>query len=166
MFALVAAAPSMGCDGISIASGEYTVVRVAAQSPSFSGGDNCQNDPNHTTTFENGTTFLFYGAPGSDSDVLYLDTGSNVLVGAQKDDGSYSFSGKATDVNDVGMATLTDVQTTTVDLTVDGKLMHGTVVTDDESSCSGSCMGFDPTSCTTTVKFDGVEVTGADVPPP
>jgi len=156
-----------GCGGFSISSGDYVVVRIAAGQESQSGDANCQNDPNHTSTFDNGSTALFYGiADANGNDVYYLDTGSDVLLGKQNDDGSYAFTGKKVDVNDQGNTTITDTQTQTVSFTADGNTIKGTFVLVSDVACSGNCGGFPGGTCTVTVPFDGVVVQGADVPTP
>jgi hypothetical protein len=155
-----------GCgDNIGIGAGEYTVVRIASANTSLSG--DCNNDPNHTSTFRGGATILIYGVPGTTTDELFLDTGGEVLLGSQKDDGSFAFAGKQTDINDGFNQTITEVRTTTVSFTQDGDTIKGSFVSVDDLKCSGTgCQPNDSSTCTASAAFDGVQVQGADVPPP
>ncbi|HTJ81315.1 MAG TPA: hypothetical protein VL400_06310 [Polyangiaceae bacterium] len=133
--------------------GDYEVFRISSPEAKLSG--DCQNDPDTTSTFYNGATFILYATSGDSDDVYYLDIGTTVLTGATTDDG-YSFSGKSTNVQDAGGATITTTTTVTVALTVDGNQCSGTATTVQQSACSGNCDFFDPSKCTSTSTFTGV----------
>ncbi len=94
---------ALGCDG-PVAIGDYRAYRLASSDATLS--EDCFiDDPTneHTSNFRTGGTILIYNAPeGDGEDGFLLDIGGIVLPGELKDDGSYEFKGKETDVNDVG----------------------------------------------------------------
>jgi len=152
------------CGGIDFSAGSYSVIRIASSAASLSG--DCNNDPNHTTTFDSGASIILYGVTGEPTDTLYLDGGAGVLEGSQKDDGSFTFTGKEVDVQDQGPITITEIKTTTVKFTVDGTSVKGTAVEVDDVQCAGTgCQGNDSFKCTKTNGFDGVQIPSADTAP-
>jgi len=155
-----------GCDSISFSSGESTVIRFASASSTKTGtSNNCMNDPNKTTTFRAGGTAMVYGVSTAAGDQFFLDTGTSVLVGAAQADGSYSFSGKATDIQSQMNTTITTVDTVTVTMTLAGDSVDGKSSDTQSVTCSGTCTNFTNATCTTSFTFVGVAVQGADVPP-
>lgn len=134
--------------------GDYAVYRVSSPEPKLSG--QCSNDPNHKTTFQNGSTFIMYATSGDSEDVYYLDVGSSVLTGATTDEG-WSFTGKTTDVQDGGGTTVTSTTTLTVDVVDEGDQVSGTWTSVQEVTCSGNgCDFVDVGKCTATSSFVGV----------
>jgi hypothetical protein len=154
-----------GCSEHGIGAGEYTAVRIAKATVTFSADCAALADPNHTTTFKEGETVLVYGVSGDAGDQLYLDLGGVVIPGGEQDDGSFRFSAKDTQINHQIDADITTVTTITVTFTVSGSEYVGKSATHIDVSCSGSNCGGNDT-CTATTDFEGVEVEGEDVPEP
>lgn len=146
---------AVACGGIG--AGDYAVYRVAFPEAARSG--DCQNNADHTSTLLAGGTMVIYALAGDGDDTYYLDTGSLVLKGAPTDDG-FSFSGKTTDVNDIGQNT-SITTTATYDATVvdDGDQISGTFKVTEAVVCSGNgCGNGDSNTCTTSATFTGVMV--------
>ncbi len=152
--------------GIDVGAGKFTAFRVAAVGTPTASGD-CNTNPNHTTTFRAGSTFLLYGVSGTAADQLFLDTGKAVLEGAKQDDGSFVFKGNTTDTMMAGNnTTITSKSDITVSFKPDGKAITGTTIDAESSLCAGTCGNFNGGACTLTSAFAGVEVEDPDAPPP
>jgi hypothetical protein len=79
--------------------GHYGVYRVALNETKLS--KDCEQPPpdpftESTTDIKDGATMFIYGLVDEDVEQLYLDTGSDILLGGIEEDGSYKFTGKAT----------------------------------------------------------------------
>ena len=162
----VVAVPTLAaCGGIDVGAGKFTAFRVATVGTPVASGD-CNTNPNHTTTFRTGATFLVYGVPSTAADELFLDTGKTVLVGAKQDDGSFTFKGNTTDTmmagNSTTITTKTDI---TVSFKADGTSVSGTSIDAESSLCAGQCNGFNGGNCVLTSGFAGVEVENPDDAP-
>lgn len=153
------------CGGVDIGAGQYDTFRIAADGEPSVSPSSCKSDDGNKTTFFTGATFVVYGVPGANADQLYLELPGRVLSGGQEDSGEYVFSGKQTQVQDMDPVTITSVDSLTVSFTVDGTSITGDVVETVTVKCSGTCGGFDDTSCKTTTSFQGVEVKSPDEPP-
>jgi hypothetical protein len=153
LFGVAVFAGAAGCGGFG--AGDYLVYRIAAPEAKLSG--DCQNNPDRTTTFQNGSTVVMYAIAGDSDDVYYLDVGSTVLTGTTTDDG-YSFTGNTTETQDVGgNTTVTSKTTLTVTVVDDGDQVSGTFVSVQETSCSGQdCSFVDVGKCTASSTYVGV----------
>ena len=143
---------------------DYEVFRISSSQAKLSG--DCQDDPDHTSNLRDGATFILYATSGDTDDIYYLDTGGDsVLTGELGDDGSYSFSGKVTDIQDTGDdAKITTITTVTISLVVDGNECSGTQTAALASSCAGAgCDFFTPSACSLTSTFTGVLLEDTDV---
>jgi len=154
-----------GCGGIS--AGDHIFYRLAFEATDSSPGcfpnemipDSVKDD---TTSVRGGATFIVYAPSNED---LSLDTGSMVLDGEVTDTG-YQFSGTTVDVtNPVGdTVKLTTTTKISVDMTVSGATVEGTMKTVTDSTCEGSaCSGNPEAPCTRTNKFRGIAIDQADV---
>ena len=151
--------------GCGIAPGDYLIYRVAfadvALTPDCFGGTVPADEAEDSSTLRDSGTFVLYvGA----NDKFYLDTGSETLEGAESGDG-YGFAGQFKDVTINGVApddvTITIAGARSVDFTLDGELIDGTMVNSDSSNCKGpmgQCPDPPANSCTQTRSFVGTEV--------
>jgi hypothetical protein len=163
----VAAVPVFAACGGDIGAGKYAEFRLATVALPKESGD-CQPNTTHVTNFESGSTVLIYGISGSSGDELFLDTGGKegVLDGTKQDDGSFVFTGKATDTMVQGPTTTISETDISVTFTVTGKTLSGSTIEKLSVSCSGQCGGFQGGECTSTFNFDGVEVQNPQAPDP
>ena len=164
---VVAAALSLcACDGLS--PGDYLVYRVAFQQPQMSadcfaaGAVPVNEQDDSSSVFTAGTFILYMGA----DEVPYLDLGTITLAGEGSSD-EFTFKGSSVDVNFSGDMNQTRQETrisTTIDLTIDGETISGTVKQSTRTDCSGpECPDPPSTNCTTTTPFVGGEVEDVDL---
>lgn len=153
LLGLGALASFVGCG---LGAGDYTTYRIGSADASLSG--DCTEDENDSTTFRSGGTFLLYYVAGDDGAVPYLDGGGNFVLQGEETDEGYTFTGKSIDAEEDNDRTFTTTTTATVTIVVDGDTVSGTAKVTSAQTCSGTCGGFDDTSCTSTSTFDGVEV--------
>ena len=149
--------------GCGLAPGDYVVYRVSLTSPDLTAdcypdGEVPANQANDSTTFRDAGTFILYTGAADD---YYLDTGVVTIEGSQTDD-VYEFIGETVDVDYFGEADAnseTTIDTTTVDMVVDGASILGTLIVDSESSCTGAdCPEDSEQTCTRTMDFVGTEI--------
>lgn len=91
--------------------GSYGVYRVALDETKLSKDcDQPQPDPfnESTTNIKDGATMFIYGLIDEDVEQLYLDTGSDILLGGVEEDGSYKFTGKSKTTQGIDGRVLTD----------------------------------------------------------
>ena len=151
----------LGCGGVS--PGDYVIYRVALSDAKR--GSSCYpdkkippNEKSDSDSFLASTDFILYAGP---DDNFYLDTGSATLEGTGDAD-VYTFVGKTVDVeyasSDGTGDKITTTDTTTIQMTVDGKAVTGTVSEKVSITCRGNNCGDAIPSCTTTTNFVGTEV--------
>jgi hypothetical protein len=153
---------SMGCD--SLGPGDYVIYRVAIAEGDQSDGcyfpldDPPPNVKNDSSTLRSSANFILYA--GADES-YYLDLGQTTLEGTVDSD-TYSFSGKIVDVEytlpDGDGDKLTTTVTTSVNMTVDGNAVSGSLSVKTSFSCKGSTCGDKIPSCTVTNDFVGSEI--------
>lgn len=153
------AATSVGCGGIG--PGDYIIYRVAQtsadQSSGCYGGTVPPDEKYDSSTFRATGTFIIYAGA---EDKFYLDDGKDTLEGTLDGD-TYTFTGKKTDVNFSGAndsTKITDSETLTITVTVDGSTVTGQAVDKVSEKCSGTGCPAAPPSCTVTIEFVGTEV--------
>lgn len=143
----------LGCGGFG--PGDYQLYRVAAAEATL--GDECgADDDGDSNSIRDGSTVMLFFS-GGDAEGVFLDLGGSVLEGAETDDG-YTFSGNIIDNTDNGDSVTTVRTDITVDLTFDGDTVNLATSARVELTCSGECMGFEPTTCTSTGTAVGVAV--------
>jgi hypothetical protein len=156
-----------GCGGFS--PGDHVFYRLALEATKETDGcfqnemipDNQKDD---TTSVRSGATFILY-ATGDDE--LALDTGL-IVLGGKPTDAGYEFSGTTENVDyplgDVADIKLTTTRKTTVDMTVEGATVDGTMKTVTDTKCEGAgCSGDDASTCTRTNEFRGIVIEQANV---
>ena len=150
-----------GCGGVG--PGDYVVYRVSFSE--IEQGSSCYPDKyvppdvrSDSTTLRDSATFILYAGA---EDKFYLDTGDSTLEGTQEGD-KYSFEGKAVDVNydtpDGQGSKRTSTLTTTIEMTVDGEVVTGSLTSKTSYKCSGSTCGQPIPSCTESGDFVGTQV--------
>ena len=150
--------------GCGIGPGDYVMYKVAfteeEQSTGCYGDSIPPNVKSDSSTFRSTDTWFIY-ANSVEEDVYYLEAGQGTLEGVPSDTG-YTFSGKSIDVEytvpDGTGDKLTTTQTVTIELTVDGSSVSGTVTDKTTHKCSGACTGPAIPTCTITSTFKGSEV--------
>ncbi|MBL8740483.1 MAG: hypothetical protein JNK04_05295 [Myxococcales bacterium] len=143
----------VGCGGFG--PGDYQLYRVAAAEPQLSGDCAADDDGDSNTIRDGSTVMLFFS--GGEAEGVFLDIGSAVLEGAETEDG-YTFDGRTTDNTDDGDTVFTIKTDITVDVTFDGDTVNLTSNTKVQSTCSGECDGFTPTTCNISGSAVGVAV--------
>jgi len=137
--------------------GQYRIYRVASSATAYSPG--CPNlpDPQDTTTFRTGSTFAIFAA---DTKVYFIEgtfgDEFKTLEG-DREGRDYSFEGVDRNVDSDGNAT---IQTLTVELSIKGRKVEGTLTTEDQVT------GPDPFLCTKTTDFEGSEMKGVKLEHP
>ena len=143
----------IGCGGFG--PGDYQLYRVAASEATL--GDECGvDDDGDTNTIREGSTVMLFFS-GGDAEGVFLDVGGSVLEGAETEEG-YTFSGNIIDNTDDGDAVFTTRTDISVDLTFDGDTVNLSTNTKVAQTCSGECMGFEPTTCNISGTAVGVAV--------
>jgi hypothetical protein len=172
---LIGALASIGFTGLTVAAcdsvepGDYVVYRVAETSSSLSDGCFWQYDGAHanvrddSSSLRTSATFVLYVGAEEQYD---LDIGPVTLDGAlegESDAGEdYAFEGKSVDVewdnpNGSGARRIATVKTS-VDMSVDGELVVGTIEVKHTWACEGTGCGELPPECVETIDFVGTEV--------
>lgn len=157
---VVAGAAFVGCD--SFGPGDHKIYRIAVTNQELSKGCYGVAVPadlkSDSTTFRDSHTIILYAGP---EDKYFLDLGS-VSVEGTADGDDYSFEGKDTDVQYMGVndtdPKVTATTALTVTMTVDGASVTGKADTKTSYKCSGAGCGALPASCTVSVEFVGTEV--------
>jgi hypothetical protein len=97
-----------GCSGGPIGAGDYAVYRIASSETSRSAECGDEDEGDSSSLRQGGTVILYGVSEESGEETLYLDLGGLVLAGAANEDGSYSFAGKVTDVEESGGEQIVD----------------------------------------------------------
>jgi hypothetical protein len=153
-----------GCGSdFDVGSGHHTALRISKQgNPTTSG--TCDSTDATTADFGDPDTWFVYGVASNGGNVPYLDTGSDVYKGGLVND-EYSFRGVETNPEDKGNRTETTRTTTVISLRPSGDEVTGTLVKTVETSCTGSCNGFEAGRCSRTTSLVGVVIgSAADAP--
>jgi hypothetical protein len=149
--------------------GDYVVYRVAETSTSLSDGCYWEYHGAHanvrddSSSLHTSATFVLYVGT---EETYYLDIGPVTLDGAFEGDSDagedYYFEGKTVDVNwdnaNGSGAKRTTTVKTSVDMSIDGELVVGTLEVRHSWACDGQGCGELPPDCTETVEFVGTEV--------
>lgn len=151
---------SMGCGG-GIDAGEYVIYRIAFEEADRS-GDCAIGDPEtdfDSSSFRASSTFIMYA--GLD-DKYYLDAdGFATLEGTYESD-IYTFEGEETDIGFTGPDgtgdKITEVDSTDVEITIDGEAVSGKATTQTRIRCDNTCLNYVPYSCTTESDFVGTQI--------
>lgn len=150
-----------GCGGLS--PGEYVVYQVASTEQTQSDGcyQNSIVPPDvafDSSSFRDGFTFVLFAGP---EDTYFLDADDDILEGTADGD-VYSFEGESVNVEFSGPDGTGDkyesTSKTSVEITVDGSLVSGTVRTRTTERCTGTTCNPLPPDCSRTAEFVGIEV--------
>jgi len=158
-----------GLTGCGIGVGDHVFYRVAVDATARDVGcyggnpipDSIRDDK--IVNLAGSNTFILYIAGDKEPE---LDTGSLVAGGAETDTG-YRFTGQVIDVeyHQMNMIKVTQTQSLTVIMNIDGPTVSGTAKNVIVEKCEGTnCAGnFNNTTCTETNVFKGVEMDQAEV---
>lgn len=150
-----------GCGGLS--PGEYVVYQVASTEQTQSDGcyQNSIVPPDvafDSSSFRDGFTFVLFAGP---DDTYFLDADDDILEGTADGD-VYSFEGESVNIEFSGPDGTGDkyesTSRTSVEITVDGSLVNGTVKTRTTERCTGTTCNPLPPDCSRTAEFVGIEV--------
>lgn len=150
-----------GCGGLS--PGEYVVYQVASTEQTQSDGcyQNSIVPPDvafDSSSFRDGFTFVLFAGP---EDTYFLDADDDILEGTADGD-VYSFEGESVNIEFSGPDGTGDkyesTSRTSVEITVDGSLVNGTVKTRTTERCTGTTCNPLPPDCSRTAEFVGIEV--------